>query len=141
MVRDNGSQFIAKEWQQVVRQFELEEIPIQVRHPESNGKIERSHRSVREEAFGDRELEDLYEARDPLEQWVKCYEEERLCSALNYLCPVDCYTGDPEVLLTERRGKLKAAAVRLREVNRLNGLTTTGSGVYRFSKVDLSEND
>ena len=141
IVRDNGSQFIAKEWRQVVRHFELEEIPIRVRHPESNGKIERYHRSVREEAFGDRELEDLYEARDPLEQWVKCYEEERLHSALNYLRPVDYYTGDPDALLTERKRKLKAAAARRREVNRLKGLTTTDSGAYRFSKVDLSEND
>ena len=59
IVSDSGSQFISKEWWQVVRHFELEEIPIRVRHPESNGKIERSHRSVCEEAFGDREPEDL----------------------------------------------------------------------------------
>jgi len=46
IVSDKGSQFIPEEWWQVVRQFELEEIPIRVRHPESNSKIERSHRSV-----------------------------------------------------------------------------------------------
>ncbi|MCL0035057.1 hypothetical protein M1N00_00125 [Thermodesulfovibrionales bacterium] len=28
IVRDNGSQFIVKEWQEVMRHFELEEIPI-----------------------------------------------------------------------------------------------------------------
>lgn len=60
IVRDNGSQFIAKEWREVIRHFELEEIPTRVRHPESNGRIERYHRSVGEEAFGDREVEDLY---------------------------------------------------------------------------------
>ncbi len=43
--------------------LEVEEIPIRVRHPESNGRIERYHRSVREEAFGDTEVEDLYRAR------------------------------------------------------------------------------
>jgi len=66
IVRDNGSQFLAKEWREVIRHFEVEEIPIRVRHPESNGRIERYHRSVREEAFGDRELADLYQARDLL---------------------------------------------------------------------------
>lgn len=71
---------------------------------------------------------------------MKWYEEGRLHSALNYLRPVDYYTGDPKALLTERKRKLKAAAARRREVYRLNGLTTTHSGVYRFSKVDLSEN-
>ena len=60
---------------------------------------------------------------------------------MNYLRPVDYYRGDPDALLTEQKRKLKAAAGRQREVSRLNGLTTTGSGVYRFSKVDLSEND
>ena len=35
IVRDNDSQFVAKEWQEVIRHFELEEIPIRARHPES----------------------------------------------------------------------------------------------------------
>ena len=70
IVRDNGLQFAAKEWREVVRHFELEEIPIRVRHPESNGRLERYHRSLREEAFGDTEVEDLYRARALLEEWV-----------------------------------------------------------------------
>ncbi len=36
-----------------MRHFELVEIPIRVRHPESNGRIESYHRSVREEALGE----------------------------------------------------------------------------------------
>ncbi|MCL0046441.1 hypothetical protein M1N18_00430 [Dehalococcoidales bacterium] len=35
-----------------------------MRHPESNGRIERYHRSVREEAFGDTEVDNFYRARD-----------------------------------------------------------------------------
>jgi transposase InsO family protein len=83
MVRDNGSQFVAKEWREVMRYFELEEIPIRVRHPQSNGRIERYHRSVREEALGDTEAESLYRTRDLLAEWVRYYNEERLHSALN----------------------------------------------------------
>ncbi len=63
IVRDNGSQFVAKEWREVMRHFEVEEIPIRARHPESNGRIERYHRSIRVEAFGDTEVEDLYRVR------------------------------------------------------------------------------
>jgi transposase InsO family protein len=128
IVRDNGSQFAAKEWREVVRHFELEEIPIRVRHPESNGRLERYHRSVREEAFGDREVADLYRARDLLGQWGTYYNGERLHSALNYLRPVDYYKGNPEALLAERERKLKAAAARRKEVNRLT-LTETMTGV------------
>jgi transposase InsO family protein len=141
IVRDNGSQFIAKEWREVIRHFELEEIPIRVRHPESNGRIERYHRSVREEGLGDGEIADLYQARDLLEQWVRYYNEGRLHSALNYLRPVDYYKGDPEALLTERKRKLKEAATRRKEVNRWIDLTKIDAGVYHFSQVDLSEND
>jgi len=132
IVRDNGSQFLAKEWREVIRHFELEEIPIRVRHPESNGRIERYHRSVREEAFGDRELEDLYQARDLLRQWVSYYNQERLHSALNYLRPVDYYEGDPEALLAERKRKMTEAATRRKEVNRQVDLMETGVGGVSF---------
>jgi len=132
IVRDNGSQFVSKEWREVIRHFELEEIPIRVRHPESNGRIERYHRSVREEAFGDRELEGFYQARDLLRQWVNYYNQERLHSALNYLRPVDYYEGDPEALLAERKRKLTAATARRKEVNRQVDLMETGVGGVSF---------
>jgi hypothetical protein len=31
IVRDNGSQFVAKEWREIMRHFEVEEIPIRAR--------------------------------------------------------------------------------------------------------------
>lgn len=49
ILTDNGSQFTAKDFKQMVRLFELEHIRIQTYHPESNGVIERFHRSTREE--------------------------------------------------------------------------------------------
>ena len=96
---------------------------------------------MREEAFGDREVEDLYQARELLGQWVRYYNEERLHSTLNYLRPVDYYRGNPEALLAERKRKLKAAAARRKEVNRLIDLTKSKVEVYHFARVDLSEND
>lgn len=118
IVRDNGSQFVSKDWREVIRHFELEEIPIRVRHPESNGRIERYHRSVREEGLGDDEREDYYQARDLLEQWVKYYNHERLHSALNYLRPVDYYMGNPQTLLAARKMKLTEATARRKEINK-----------------------
>ncbi len=140
IVRDNGSQFVAKEWREVVRHFELEEVPIRVRHPESNGRIERYHRSVREEAFGDAEVEDFYHARELLGGWVRYYNKERLHSALKYLRPTD-YRGNPEALLAERKRKLREAAARRKEVNKWGNLTRIGGGLYHFGAIDLSEND
>ncbi|RLC63226.1 MAG: IS3 family transposase [Chloroflexi bacterium] len=127
IVRDNGSQFVAREWREVMRHFELEEVPIRVRHPESNGRIERYHRSVRDEAFGDIDVQDFYQARELLAEWVRYYNEQRLHSALKYLRPVDYYRGNPEALLAERKRKLREAAARRREVNQGYELTKMGS--------------
>jgi transposase InsO family protein len=115
LVRDNGSQFVAKEWRQLVAHFELVDIATKVRHPESNGRIERYHRSVREEGLTDREPGNVNQARDVIAEWVDYYNNKRLHGALNYLRPVDYYRGDPEVLLAERRRKLAEAAERRRE--------------------------
>lgn len=118
IVRDNGSQFKAKEWREVIRRFELEDIPIRVRHPESNGRLERYHRSVREEGLTDREAQDLYQARQFLAEWVEYYNTLRLHSALNYLRPIDYYRGKPDVLLDQRERKLRMASTTRKEVNR-----------------------
>jgi len=125
----------------VIQHFELEEIPIRVRHPESNGRIKRYHHSVRDEAFGDRETEDFYQAKDLLGQWVNYYDNERLHSALNYLRPVDYYRGNPDALLAERKRKLREATNRRREVNRCDKLSKIGDGLSHFFIIDLSEND
>lgn len=127
IVRDNGSQFVSKEWREVIRHFELEEIPIRVRHPQSNGRIERYHRSVREEAFGIEENEGYYQARDLLDQWVTYYNNERLHSALNYLRPVDYYRGNPEALMAERKSKLTKAVASRKEINQRGQLLKIGA--------------
>jgi transposase InsO family protein len=136
IVRDNGSQFVAKEWREVMRHFEVEEIPIRARHPESNGRIERYHRSVREEAFGDTEVEDLYRARELLAEWVRYYNEERLHSALEYLRPVDYYLGNPQALLAERKTKLREAAARRKEVNKGKKKTRLVNGAPELGRSE-----
>jgi len=113
IVRDNGSQFVAHEWRQLVAHFGLVDIAIRVRHPESNGRIERYHRSVREEGLGDAEPKDLYEARQIVADWVEYYNAKRLHAGIQYLRPVDYYRGNPEELIRERQRKLEEAS-RLR---------------------------
>jgi putative transposase len=96
------------------------DIPIRVRHPESNGRIERYHRSIREEGLADAELRDLYQARETIADWVGYYNNQRLHAGLQYLRPVDYYRHDPEELLRERQNKL-AEATKIRNAKRNQG--------------------
>ena len=109
LVHDHGSEFVAREWHDLMAHLGVEEIPIRVQHPESNGKMERFFRSLKEEGLQGQVLQDYHQARDAVAQWVCYYNEQRLHSALHYLRPVDYYRGDPQALLARRDEKLAAA--------------------------------
>jgi putative transposase len=117
VVTDNGSQFTAKDFKALVRDFDLEHIRIRIYPPESNGKLERFHRSTRE-ALDDVELRNLGRAREHIARWVTHYNEQRLHAALNYLPPAEYYAGDPPARLADRRRKLEVARQRRCERNR-----------------------
>lgn len=104
-------------FKQLIRLFKFEHIRIRTYHPESNGRIERFHRTTRE-ALEDVELENLGRARELLGRWVEHYNEQRLHASLYYLPPAEYYGGDPEARLTERREKLDRARTRRQNINR-----------------------
>jgi len=116
VVSDNGSQFTAKDFKELVRDFALEHIRIRTYHPESNGRVERFHRSTREALAAD-DLGNLSKAREIIGRWVEHYNERRLHAALHYLPPAEYYRGDPPARLAARRGKLEGARQRRRELN------------------------
>lgn len=106
LVHDHGSQFISREWRAFVALAGAGEIRTRVAHPESNGRLERLHRTHREEGLIDEDLSDYAKAIAALTRWDDYYNHRRPHSALRYLRPVDYYRGDPEARLAERRQKL-----------------------------------
>lgn len=117
LVTDNGSQFTAAEFKDLVRRFSVEHIRIRTYHPESNGLVERFHRSTRE-ALEESELRTLGRGRELIGAWVEEYNERRLHAGLNYLTPADYYRGDPAARYEERRVKLERARNERRQLNR-----------------------
>jgi transposase InsO family protein len=106
VVSDNGSQFTASEFKDLVKRFELEHIRIRTYHPESNGTLERFHRSTRE-ALAEDDLNNLGKARELIGRWVEHYNNSRLHAGLGYLPPAEYYRGDPDRRFAERREKLE----------------------------------
>lgn len=121
VVTDNGSQFTAAEFKDLVRRFGLEHSRIRTYHPESNGLVERFHRSTRE-ALDEHALANLAQARGILGEWVRHYNEERLHGGLGDLRPADYYRGDPGARRAERTVKLERAHQERQRINeeRLN---------------------
>jgi transposase InsO family protein len=117
IVTDNGTQFTAKDFKELVRDFQLEHIRIRTYHPESNGKLERFHRSTREE-LGEVELGNLSKAREIIGRWVEYYNGNRLHASLNYLPPAEYWEGEPERKLEERRQKLEKGRQARERINR-----------------------
>lgn len=122
VVTDNGSQFRAKDFKELVRDFELEHIRIRPYHPESNGKLERFHRTTRD-ALSETELRNLGRAREIIGRWVEHYNQKRLHASLHYLPPVEYYAGDPDARIQERKRKLETARERRESINRQRFLT------------------
>jgi len=116
IVSDNGCQYTSKDFRALIKHFQLHHIHIRIQHPESNGVIERYHRSVRD-GLSDQELKDLLHAREIIEKWVAYYNNERLHAGIMYLRPRDFYLGQQQKLLEERRTKLEDARERRRSVN------------------------
>ena len=79
-------QLKAKDFKGLVRDFELEHIKIRTYHPESNGRIERFHRSTRE-ALDDQDLKNLGRARQIIGRWVEFYNTRRLHAGLEVSGP------------------------------------------------------
>lgn len=117
IVSDNGSQFTSADFKALVRQFELQHIRIRTYHPESNGTIERFHRSTRE-ALEDADLRNLSHARELIGRWVKHYNETRLHASLQYLPPVEYFSGEPQRRVDARMEKLKRARRQREVINR-----------------------
>jgi transposase InsO family protein len=116
LVTDNGSQFTAAEFKELVRRFALENIRIRTYHPESNGLVERFHRSTRE-ALSDQAIANLSQARTIIAAWIREYNDERLHAGLGYLTPATYYRGDPAAQRAARQQKLEQAQRTRRRIN------------------------
>ena len=108
IVHDGGPQFIGHEWKQFIQATGTTNVRTHPYHPQSNGKDERVHRTLRAEVPLDPDAQ-LYEARQVIERYRVYYNEHRSHSALHYLCPRDYYRGDPTACLAERHTQLRTA--------------------------------
>lgn len=97
ILTDNGAQFAG--FKQGFTQFEkwlmdLDILPIhgRIKHPQTQGKIERFHRSMKSELLKYHSFDDLEQADRAIQEWRIKYNTVRPHEALHMLCPADVYT-------------------------------------------------
>lgn len=109
VISDNGPQFIAKEFKQFLRVKGMDQVRTSPYYPQSNGKIERWHQSVKRECIRAKSPLCLEDARRIVAQYVEHYNNERLHSAIDYVTPLARLEGRHSEILAERERKLAAA--------------------------------
>jgi transposase InsO family protein len=133
IISDNGPQFVAKEFKEFVRQCEMTHVRTAPYYPQSNGKIERWHQTLKGECIRPGTPLTAEDARRIVGKYVAYYNEERLHGALDYVTPRDKLAGRAEAILAERDRKLAAARERRKSKRQAHraaeaaGATTTPS--------------
>ena len=109
VITDNGPQFIAKDFKQFIRICGMTHVKTSTFYPQSNGKIERWHQSVKRECIRPRTPLSVNDARRLVEHYVNYYNDVRLHSALGYIAPRDKLEGRENMIFDDRDRKLEDA--------------------------------
>jgi len=81
-------------------------------YPQSNGKLERWHGSLKNECIRPSCPATREEAQKRIEKYVNHYNHVRPHNAIGYITPADCLAGLSQVIGEERDRKLKSARER-----------------------------
>lgn len=112
IITDNGPQFMARDFKEFIRLMGLTHVHTSPYYPQSNGKLERWHGSVKRECIRPACPGSLDEAMRLVASYVDAYNHVRLHSALGYITPADKLNGLETVIFTERDRKLEEARLR-----------------------------
>lgn len=118
IISDNGPQFIARDFKEFIRLVGLTHVRTSPYHPQSNGKLERWHGSLKQECVRLASLASWEEAQRRIAAYVDHYNNVRLHSALGYVTPADRLAGLDTVIFKERDRKLEEARDRRAEARR-----------------------
>jgi len=129
VISDNGPQFIAKDFKEFIRISGMTHVRTSPYYPQSNGKIERWHGTLKQECIRPGVLLSLEDARQVVGRFVGHYNEVRLNSAIGYVAPADKLNGRDKQIFKERDSKLESARqarkVRRAEANAMKVLADT----------------
>jgi putative transposase len=109
IISDNGPQFIAKDFKEFIKISGMTHVRTSPYYPQSNGKLERYHRTIKGNCIRVNTPLSLDDAQRLIIDFVGHYNNSRLHSAIGYIAPKDKLEGRAETILAQRESKLAAA--------------------------------
>lgn len=128
IISDNGPQFIANDFKEYIRATGMTHVRTSPYYPQSNGKIERWHKTLKSNCIRKTHLEGHDEAKVQISSYVDYYNTKRLHSAIGYVTPETKLTGGEKAVFEARENKLAEARLK-RKNKRLRGKVTTACQV------------
>ncbi len=114
IITDNGPQFIAKDFKEFIRICGMTHVKTSPYYPQSNGKIERRRRSLKEDCIRPGTPLCLDDAIRLVARYVENGNAERLAGAIGYITPEDKLAGREKESWEQRDAKPAAARERRR---------------------------
>lgn len=115
IITDNGSQFLAKDFKEFIRICGMTHVRTSPYYPQSNGKLERFHGSIKGECLRPGTPISLDDALRIVGRYVEHYNQVRLHSAIGYVAPADKLAGRETEIFAARDRKLAEARQRRKE--------------------------
>lgn len=109
IISDNGPQFIAGDFKDFIRTCGMTHVKTSPYYPQSNGKLERYHRTLKSDCIRPNTPLSLDDAQRVVSDFVERYNNKRLHSSIDYVTPLDKLEGRAEIILAAREAKLAAA--------------------------------
>ena len=109
IISDNGPQFVAKDFKEFIRVCGMTHVRTSPYYPQSNGKLERYHRTIKGDCIRPGTPLTLDDARRLVTGYVEQYNDVRLHSALGYIAPADKLYGRATEIFAARDAKLQEA--------------------------------
>jgi putative transposase len=115
LLSDNGKCYLSSDLKKFLKSEGIKPINGKPCHPQTQGKIERYHRTMKNVV----KLDNYYspeELEQAIEQFVNYYNNHRYHESLNNLTPADVYFGRDKNILMERR-RIKESTLKIRKQN------------------------
>lgn len=91
VIHDRGSQFTSYSFREMLREQKIKDVVTAVRHPQSCGRLERFHRTIKEECIWLEEWENLEDLGKGVAEYISHYNHGRIHSALGYRTPMEAH--------------------------------------------------